>query len=75
LKRAGVRELWLIDPYGPTGTEFFQLRGSRLVPVMPDENGILQSVAVSGLWIDVAWLWPGERFIPVRQALSQITAE
>ena len=22
--KAGVRELWLIDPYGPAGTEFFQ---------------------------------------------------
>jgi len=73
-ERAGVRELWLIDPYGPAGTEFYQLQGQRFVPVMPDSDGILRSVAVSGFWIDVAWLWPGGRFIPVRQALSQISA-
>ncbi|HIC88019.1 MAG TPA: Uma2 family endonuclease [Anaerolineae bacterium] len=23
-ERAGVRELWLVDPYGPAGTEFYQ---------------------------------------------------
>jgi len=73
-ERAGVRELWLIDPYGPAGTEFYQLRGGRFVPVMPDEKGILRSVAVPGFWINVAWLWPGERFIPVRQALAQMTS-
>jgi len=72
-ERAGVRELWLIDPYGPAGTEFYQLEGTRFVPVMPDQDGILRSVAVPGFWIDVAWLWPGERFIPVRQALAQIS--
>jgi Uma2 family endonuclease len=71
-ERAGVRELWLIDPYGPAGTEFYQLQATRFVPVMPDGDGILRSVVVPGFWIDVAWLWPGERFIPVRQALSAI---
>jgi Uma2 family endonuclease len=73
-ERAGVRELWLIDPYGPAGTEFYQLQGQRFVPVMPDRDGILRSAAASGFWIDVAWLWPGERFIPVRQALARISA-
>lgn len=75
-ERAGVRELWLIDPYGPAGTEFYQLQDERFVPVMPDEDGILRSVAVPGLWINVSWLWPGEEgFIPVREALTRITAE
>ncbi|MFQ5857580.1 MAG: Uma2 family endonuclease [Anaerolineae bacterium] len=73
-ERAGVRELWLIDPYGPAGTEFYHLQGNRFIPVMPDEKGILRSVAVAGFWIDVAWLWPDELFIPVRQALAQIAA-
>jgi Uma2 family endonuclease len=73
-ERASVRELWLIDPHGPTGTEFYQLQGGRFVPVMPDRDGILRSAAVPGFWIDVAWLWPGERFIPVRQALARISA-
>ena len=73
-ERVGVRELWLIDPYGPAGTEFYQLQEKRFVPVMPDSDGILRSAAVPGFWIDVAWLWPSERFIPVRQALAQIRA-
>jgi len=73
-ERAGVRELWLIDPYGPAGTEFYHLQDTRFVPVMPDGEGILRSIAMPGFWIDVAWLWPGERFIPVRQALDQISA-
>jgi Uma2 family endonuclease len=72
---AGVRELWLIDPYGPAGTEFFQLMDGRFAPVMPDENGRVHAMAIPGFWIDVNWLWPGDRFIPVRQALAQILAE
>lgn len=73
-EQAGVRELWLIDPHGPVGTEFFQLQGMRFVPVMPDDDGILRSVAVPGFWINVDWLWPGERFIPIGEALTQISA-
>jgi hypothetical protein len=48
--------------------------GKRFAPVMTDRDGILRSVAVPGFWIDVAWLWPSERFIPVRQALTRIRA-
>jgi hypothetical protein len=68
---------------GPTVAEFYHLQGTRFVPAMPDQtctepsrsDGSLHSVAMPGFWIDVAWLWPGERFIPVRQALAGITAE
>lgn len=74
-ERAGVRELWLIDPYGPAGSEFYQLRGGRFVPVMPDENDRLSAVTVPGFWVDVNWLWPRERFVPVGQALAQIVGE
>jgi Uma2 family endonuclease len=71
-QRAGVRELWLIDPYGPAGTEFFQLQNGRFVPTAPDDNGRIHSIAVHGFWIDVQWLWPSEEFVPVRRALAQI---
>lgn len=71
-ERAGVRELWLIDPYGPAGTEFYQRQDDRFAPVVPDEDGILHSVAVPDFWIDVAWLWPDERFVPVREALARV---
>ncbi len=74
-ERAGVRELWLIDPYGPAGTEFYLLEAQRFVPIAPDSQGMLRSIAVLGFWINVAWLWPRERFITVRQALAQIEAQ
>ena len=71
-ERAGVRELWLIDPYGPAGTEFYRLEGRRFQPFIPDADGILRSAAVNGFWIDVNWLWPQDRFISVSQAVTQI---
>lgn len=73
-EQAGVRELWLIDPYGPAGTEFYHLEDRRFVPVMPSADGVLRSVAVPGFSIEVAWLWPENRFVPVRQALARIEA-
>ncbi len=71
-ERAGVREYWLIDPYGPAGTEFYRLQQGRYEPVMPAADGHLDSVAIPGLWVDVNWLWPDTDFISVRQALEQI---
>jgi Uma2 family endonuclease len=71
-ERSGVRELWLIDPYGPAGTEFYQLVDDRYRPVVPDSQGILRSIAIPGFWVDATWLWPQERFIGVRQALARI---
>jgi Uma2 family endonuclease len=54
---AGVRELWLIDPYGPAGTQFFQRQADRLVEVAP-VAGVLRSVVLPGFDLQVAWLWP-----------------
>lgn len=72
-EEAGVRELWLIDPYGPSGTSFFQLEKGSFRPVQPNADQILKSVAIPNFWIDVRWLWPGEeKFITVRKALEQI---
>jgi Uma2 family endonuclease len=73
-ERAGVREVWLIDPYGPDGTQFFQRGNEQLVEVKPDEQSTIHSRAVPGFWIDVRWLWPHGNFIPVRAALSAILA-
>ncbi len=68
-ERAGVRELWLIDPYGPAGTEFYQRAGEAFKPAMPDADGILHAVALPGFKLNVGWLWPSGKFIPVREAL------
>ncbi|HRQ39700.1 MAG TPA: Uma2 family endonuclease [Chloroflexota bacterium] len=67
---AGIQELWLIDPYGPAGTEFFQRQGNRLQPIMPDADGWLLSLALPGFRLNTTWLWPADRFIKVRTALK-----
>lgn len=73
-ERAGVAEAWLIDPYGPAGTEFYQLVDGAYRPVAPDAGGIVTSTAVPGFWLNVAWLWPAGRFVALREALRQIEA-
>lgn len=71
--RAGVRELWLIDPYGPTGTEFYQRQqDNRLQPIMPDAANLIYSLALPGFKLNTTWLWPPEKFIPIRSALKEM---
>ncbi len=69
-ERAGVRELWLIDPYGPAGTEFFQRDGDLLKPIMPDARGVIVSNVLPNFQLQTVWLWPQEKFIAVREALG-----
>jgi Uma2 family endonuclease len=69
---AAVPEVWLIDPHGPLGTEFFQRQAGRLEPVMPDAQGVVRSVGLPSFALQVAWLWPAERFLPIAQALREI---
>jgi Uma2 family endonuclease len=71
-ERAGVRELWLVDPYGPAGTEFYRRSHNRFVPVMPAADGTLTSITLPGFWIDVNWLWPEEHFMPVAARWPQL---
>jgi len=71
-ERAGVRELWLIDPYGPAGTEFYQREGSDLKPIMPDADGTVHSVVLPGFKLHTAWLWPAEKFVAIRDALREM---
>lgn len=58
--QAGVRELWLIDPYGPAGTQFYQRQGEALVEVAP-VDGFIHSIALPNFKLRVAWLWPDEK--------------
>jgi len=55
--KAGVREVWLIDPFGPAGTQFFQRQNDELIEVA-DLDGILQSIALPNFRLRTAWLWP-----------------
>ncbi len=59
-EKAGVRELWLIDPYGPAGTQFYQRQGERLIEVAP-VDGIIHSVALPNFKLKINWLWPNEK--------------
>ena len=56
---AGVRELWLIDPYGLSGTQFFQRHGDALIEVAPVE-GFINSVTLPSFHLDTACLWPDD---------------
>ncbi|MFZ1755244.1 MAG: Uma2 family endonuclease [Caldilineaceae bacterium] len=71
-ERAGVREYWLIDPYGPAGSEFCQLQEGRFRPHASSAEGILNSATVPGFWIDLNWLWADRDYPSVRQALDTI---
>jgi Uma2 family endonuclease len=74
-EQAGVREVWLIDPYGPAGTEFYQCQINRLQPVMPDANNLIHSIALPGLKLNTTWLWPAGRFITINKALPEMGVE
>jgi len=56
-EKAGVSELWLIDPYGAAGTQFYQRRGEHIVEVAPVE-GVIHSIALPNFRLKTAWLWP-----------------
>jgi len=73
-ERAGVKELWLIDPYGPAGTEFYQQQGHGLKPIMPADN-IIHSTALPNFKLNTTWLWPAEKFITIRAALKEMGVE
>ncbi len=72
-EHAGVREYWIVDPYGPAGTEFYHLRDGSFFPVVPNSENLLRSVAIDGFVIDARWLWQSN-LITVKDALAQIAA-
>jgi Uma2 family endonuclease len=70
--RTGVREVWLVDPAGPQGTEILQRQGLRLQPVTPGPDGVIGSAVLPGFRLRLDWLWPEGRFIPVREAIDSM---
>jgi Uma2 family endonuclease len=71
-ERFGVQEAWLIDPYGPSGTLFYQLEDGLYVPMPVDNDGWLASAALPGFHLQTEWLWPQDKFVPVVEALVTI---
>ncbi len=68
-EQAGVRELWLIDPYGPKGTQVLrrdETTGTFLAvePEGEPEGNIYRSAVIAGLWLREGWLWPPEEQFP-----------
>jgi Uma2 family endonuclease len=70
--RTGVREVWLVEPTGPKGTEILQRQGLRLQPVKPGPDGVVESLALPGFKLRLDWLWPEGRFITVREAIDSM---
>ncbi len=73
-ERAGVWELWLIDPYGPEGTQLLHRDETtgRFRPVEP-EGGVYRSAVIKGLTLQSTWLWPPEgRFPATAEVLSTL---
>jgi Uma2 family endonuclease len=58
--RAGLRELWLIDPYGAAGTQFYQQQKNQLVEIA-SVNGVIHSIALPNFKLKTAWLWANEK--------------
>jgi Uma2 family endonuclease len=55
-EQGGVREYWMID-LGRQTAEFYQRDAGAFRLVLPDENGIYQSLVLAGLYMRVEWLW------------------
>jgi Uma2 family endonuclease len=68
-EQGGVREYWLLDPERKEA-EFYQrdLEG-KFQRVSSDDDGIYHSRVVSGLWINVGWLW--QRPLPTLSAVRK----
>jgi len=71
-ERFGVQEVWLIDPYGPSGTLFYRQQEGLFVPMPVDNDGWLTATAVPGFQLQTEWLWPQGKFVPVVEALATI---
>ncbi|MGL4610413.1 MAG: Uma2 family endonuclease [Trueperaceae bacterium] len=54
-EQAGVKEFWLLDPTRQQA-EFYQLQDG-IYQVVPSLDGIYQSNAIKGLWVNVTWFW------------------
>ncbi len=72
-EQAGLRELWLIDPYGPIGCRFYQRRDDHFIEIAALDQTI-RSTAVPGFFLKLNWLWPegGKGPISTLHALQEL---
>jgi Uma2 family endonuclease len=54
-RQAGIREIWVIDPY--TRTLRVEVLEGATYRVRELTTGRLDSAALPGFWIEVSWLW------------------
>ena len=60
-ERNGVRELWLLDPYGIEGTQMLvRDEATGRFRAVPFAGGVYRSTVIPDLWLRADWLWPGE---------------
>ena len=58
-QEAGVREYWVVDVReGKERVDFWLLgEDGRYRAALPDGAGVYRSTALTGFWLDTAWLW------------------
>lgn len=63
---AGIPEYWILDPRpNRQRAYFYQLdEHGHYQPVALDDAGRYHSHALSGFWLEVAWLWQAEKINP-----------
>ena len=72
-EQAGLRELWLIDPYGPVGSRFYQRRRDQLIEIDALDDQV-HSLTIPGFYLRRRWLWPesGPGPVPALEALREL---
>jgi Uma2 family endonuclease len=53
----GVREFWLLDPENRQAEFYLLDTDGSYQPVLLDAEGVYHSAVLSGLWLQVDWLW------------------
>ena len=70
-QEAGVKEYWIIDPRpGRNRALFFVLEDGQFTPVRVNSANVYRSTVLSGLELNVAWLW--EESPDIAHILGQI---
>ncbi len=59
MTRRNWYEYWIIDPRpGRQRVDFYRLTAQgKYQAVLPDADGRYHAAALSGFWLDPAWLW------------------
>jgi len=68
-RRNGVREYLVLLPYEHQ-TIWYRWHEGQYIPLVPDEQGVLRSQVLPGLWLQPALFWTGDMAALLRQGLD-----